>query len=273
MTGRRAIVGVCMLCALVFSAFAAQSASAASKGTTAFTCVKGQGTLKGEHCLTTGNAAEEYGHVEIAENAPTEIIGTNGKTSGETSAAGLTRLKETIGGVELELTATGVSGTGTMENKKDGTTGEHYAEGSGTIVYSGVEVAKPAGKGCKVFTDNAGVAGTEGIVDTNALKATTKGQGDFLKFEPGSGTTFATFFVSGCSPSVPAIEGTWEITGSLKCPVTGATTVCSHSEITTQNTLKGKGNKAGLEGALTISGRTGGSGAYTPLSATTVETP
>jgi uncharacterized membrane protein len=66
MTGRRAIVGICMLCSLFISAVAAQSAMAVS-GTTAFTCVKDKGTLIGEHCLTTGSGFP-YGHVAFVEN-------------------------------------------------------------------------------------------------------------------------------------------------------------------------------------------------------------
>lgn len=280
MNGRRAVIGLCMLCALAFSAFAAQGAAAASNGTTAFTCVKGKGTLRGEHCLTTGTAAAEYGHVEIAENTTTELTGGNEKTKNETTESAPSILKETIGGVELELKATTVSGTGTMENKKDPVTGEHYAEGSGTIVYSNVEVVKPAGKECEVFTDEefpvgSGkfIEGAKGTIDAK-VKATTKAQGDFVKFEP-QGTAFATFWVTCTLKQVPALEGTWEITGSVKCPVNGATILCTHAETTTQNTLFGKGNKAGLEGALTLKGRDPilKEVNYTPLSTTTVATP
>jgi hypothetical protein len=270
MSKPRTAIGLCMLCALVFSAFAAQSAFAASKGTTAFTCVKGQGTLRGEHCLSTGAAAAEYGHVAIAENATTELSGTNGKTANETTESSVARFKETIAGVELELSATGGEGSGTLVNKKDATTGEHYAEGSGTLAFTGVVVTKPI-KGCRVYTDET--KGVEGVVDTKPLKATTKGQGDSIKFEPGSGVTFATFFIAGCSPSIPAIEGIWEITGSLKCPIAGATASCTHAEVTAANTLKGKGNKAGLEGSVTLSGRANSGDTYKPLASTTVETP
>lgn len=265
----RAIVGACMLGALVLSAFAAQNAAAATKGTTAFTCVKEKGSLRGEHCLTTGGGASEYGHVEIAEGTTTEIIGTNGKTATETTAAGLTRLKMTVAGVAFELTATQVSASGLIRNSKD-VTGEHYVEGTLTIVFEGVTVSKPAGKGCKVFLNEGEIV--EGEVDTKLLKATTTGQGDNLKLEPAIETTLATFFIK-CGGGLEGLGGTWTITGSLSCPVTGATITCSHEAVTTANTLKVKGSKAGLEGSLTISGRALASGAYTPLSPTTVETP
>jgi hypothetical protein len=290
MNGRRAIVGLCMLCALVFSAFAAQSASAASNGTTAFTCVKGKGTLKGEHCLTTGSAPAEYGHVAVVEETTTELEISSAKTAEETKAAGTTVFKEILGGAELELKSSNVTGTqietevegkkvldtSWLTNKKDPVTGEHYIEGTALYHYAGVVVAKPAGKNCKVFTDNEATKekGAEGIVDVH-LKFTTKEQGDFIKFEPATGTAFATFFVE-CNPKLgEPLEGTWTITGSVKCPPTGATIICSHTETTTQNTLKGKGFKAGIEGPVTISGRdpTLKETTYTPLSTTTVATP
>ena len=59
---RRAVVGLCMLSALLISAFAAQGA-AATKGTTAFTCQeKAGGTFTDAHCKTAGS-----GHFESIE--------------------------------------------------------------------------------------------------------------------------------------------------------------------------------------------------------------
>jgi hypothetical protein len=134
-------------------------------------------------------------------------------------------------------------------------------------------VTKPAGKGCKVTTDDhSGTPkeGAETVVDTEQLRVTTEGQGDFLKIEPATGTNLATFWITCSTPKVPALEGTWSITGSLKCPVEGATVVCDHNEITAQNTLKAKGAKAGYSGKLTISGKAKGESTFFPLSATTV---
>jgi hypothetical protein len=278
MTGRRAIVGICMLCALIISAVAAQSAMAVS-GTTAFTCVKDPaGTLKGEHCLT-GGTGENYKHVEIAQDTTTEIEVTNAKTVNETKEASSQIFKATIAGVPLELKATGVSGTGTLTNKKDAATGEHYVTGTVTYKYTGVTVAKPEGKGCEVFTDKGPGEphGTLGEVDVHADFTTTE-QGDSIKFTPaastGVGAPFATFNIT-CGGLVPALEGTWEVNGSITCKPTaptGATIHCVHNEVTTANTLKTKGVKAGLEGTITVKGRANSGEAYKPLSMTTVTT-
>jgi hypothetical protein len=66
MNGRRAILDLCMLCALLVSAFAAQSASAA--GTTGFTCKAGaaEAGFSDAHCLTPAvGAAVKFTHVAI----------------------------------------------------------------------------------------------------------------------------------------------------------------------------------------------------------------
>lgn len=84
MIGRRATVGFALLCALMFSAFAAQSAMA-QKGTkavntTAFTCVEngGQRDFSDSHCDTfVGAEKGKFGHVAIPLNETTEIEVTN----------------------------------------------------------------------------------------------------------------------------------------------------------------------------------------------------
>ncbi|HEX6666455.1 MAG TPA: hypothetical protein VF081_07660 [Solirubrobacterales bacterium] len=263
-----------MLCALLVSAFAAQSASAIT-GTTAFTCVKGQGTLRGEHCQATGSAAAEYGHVKISQDNTTEVTATNDKTESETTKARVSRLKLTIAGIQLELSATGISGSGSIENLL-AANGEHYVHGNGTITFTGVKVTKPEGRGCKVYTDNegAGTEGEEGVVHTRELTATTEAQGDALNFRAADSGDFARFFLT-CEEGkkIPALEGTWSCNGSVKGVPNGATTEFTHTETTTQNTLKCKNMKVGIDGGLTLSGREKDStDAYTPLSPTTVTT-
>ncbi|HEX6664982.1 MAG TPA: hypothetical protein VF081_00125 [Solirubrobacterales bacterium] len=272
MNGRRTIVGLCMLCALLVSAFAAQSASAIT-GTTAFTCVKNAQPENrvGEHCLDIPGT-RNYGHVAIAQDKTTEIKGTNEKTESETTKSRVGRLKLTIAGVPLELSATGVSGEGWMENKVNAS-GEHYAHGKGTITFTGVQVTTPGPGRCTVTTDNAGAEGAVGVVHTRELTATTEGQGHNLQFTPAAVGPFATFWITCNAPQIPALEGKWECTGSAKGQPNGATTEFAHSTVTTENTLKCKGTKSGIDGALTLSGREKGStGAYNPLAATTVTT-
>ncbi|HEX6665500.1 MAG TPA: hypothetical protein VF081_02765 [Solirubrobacterales bacterium] len=280
MNGRRAIGRLCMLCALLVSAFAAQSASATIviSGTTAFTCVNGGGAknLRGEHCLTTGSAAQTFGHVAIAENTKTELTGTNAKTANETKEAAIGTLKVTIAGVPLELSATGVSASGSIQNTKTLFGLEHYIDGKGTITFTGVTVKAPAGRGCKVFTDVEATKtkGEQGVVHTRELTVSTEGRGDHLNLEPVDGglKSLVNFFVEcEAGKQIPAIEGTWECLGNVEGVPNGATTGFTHTATTEQNTLKCKGTKSGLEGQLTLSAReTGSTGAFTPLSATTI---
>ena len=85
MIGRKAVIGLSLLSALLFSAFAVQSASAlvvkVSKNTTAFTCVKtepNKGDLKDAHCDEKVDPNKgEYKHDAIALNTTTTVAATN----------------------------------------------------------------------------------------------------------------------------------------------------------------------------------------------------
>jgi hypothetical protein len=225
---------------MIVSAVAAQGASA----TTAFTCKEGSGTFTStcEEGVTGGT----FGHVAIAAGTTTEL---------SAKANGTTKLKSVAGGVVLELQATGLSGTGTMTNSEVG--GEMRASGTGVITYEGVTVAQPSGKGCKVVG---------GKVVTNTLAASTAGLTKQLKFTPNSGTVFAPFTVEGCS--VSALNKEYKAEGSVVGTVVGTMTEFSHAGTTTQGTLTLGGQKAGLEGTLTLLGRLNSSQAFTALSVT-----
>jgi hypothetical protein len=268
-----------MLCALFVSAIAAQGASAAIVGTTAFTCKKpvAGDTAVGEkfskaHCKTEASDNDtsptgEYRHVQFNQDTTTELEGNNNDTEGKPIIANLV---STQAGVEEELQAEIVEkkpGTeASMENKKEGT--EHYITGKGTLTYTKVKVTKPAGKGCAV----TGEGGAE-TVSTKELKATTLGVagGMGLKFEPATGTVFSEFEITGCS--VAALNGTYKAEGSLIASLNGATINTTAAGVKAQGTLKLRGQAAGLGGTLTLSGRdkTLKEVTYTPLSATTIE--
>jgi len=281
MNGRRAIVGLCMLCALLASAFAAQSASAIT-GTTAVTCKAGAGDTGGAtfdtaHCLP-GEAAGGFGHYKIAEGTATELTGQAGSET--------TKLKALVGGVQTTFTSTELTGTGTVENKVEvggANAKEHYTHFTGTIIYQNVTIS-PFTK-CFVYTDEGGLVGAQGVVDTVKLTATTTGQGDALKFTPDTGTVFARFWILDKNKKTSgeggecAISGTFSVSGSVIATPEGATATTTHAKVTEQNTLKmGTGEptiKAGIEGSVTFEGRDAevcGGGAYNPLSFTTYST-
>lgn len=271
MIDRRTILGLCTLCALVFSAIGAQGASAVS-GTTAFTCKKvtpaaGTAGFKDEHCKEAVSSNANFEHVAIAQETTTKFTSSNNTTGSEKS---IIRLKAVLAGIEFEVSANVAAGSGWLTNAVDEK--EHYVHGEGTVTFSEVKVTKPAGKGCEVFTDNNGVEEGVETVMTHQLKGTTTGQGDRVKIEPATGQTLAAFFVTNCT--IPALNGTYEVTGSLTGTTNGATLIFTHADVTAQGTLKLRGQKAGLDGSFTFKGKDekAGDTEYTPLTVTTVET-
>src|SRR5262249_34057996 len=127
------------------------------------------------------------------------------------------------------------------------------------------EVAKPAGKGCKI--------GGKELV-TKTLTGTTTGQGDNMKITPKEGEVIAEFIIEGCSGSkaLEALNGLYVVTGAVSGAVNGATVTFTAAATTAQGTLKFRGQNAGLDGSLTFAGRVAPEATYTPLSATTVTT-
>ena len=253
MNGRRAVIGICMVCALAFSAVAAQGASAATTGTTAFTCFKlpspGTAGFKDAHCKEA--VTKEAAYVHRAFTGKTSITLTNAETGPETKTAVPTKLKSVSSGFELELESPEVTGEGTMENLTSGTEPNilHFVKGFGFIHYKKAVVTKPSGKGCLV---------KGGEVVTNELKAETVGEAGGLKFAPASGEEFATFTVEGCS--VLALNRAYKVTGTVVGTPEGATTVFTHLGTTEQGTLFLGGatsQKAGIEGKVTIKGPSG----------------
>ncbi|HVQ59333.1 MAG TPA: hypothetical protein VMS60_10565 [Solirubrobacterales bacterium] len=272
MNGRKAIAGLCMLCALLTSAVAAQSASAIS-GTTVVTCKEGAGdtggqTFAGAHCIP-GESAGKYGHYKIAQDTTTELIGRGGTE--------FMKLKATLGGVATTFTSTSISGSGTVENKVD-PNGEHYVHAQTTGIFEGVTVS-PYTK-CFVYTDDGtGSPGAKGVIDTQELTTTSTGQGHFVKYTPAAGEVLARFWVLDKNKvgagGECTIQGTYTVTGSVKGVPNGATFVFTHAATTEQNTLKigaGASIKAGVEGSITMESREKGGGAFQPLGVTTYST-
>jgi hypothetical protein len=262
MIGRKTVIGLTMLCALLVSAFAAQSASAVAS--TAHTCKLGgtgttnAATFSDEHCkVKAAGQTGAYKHIGIAPSTTTEIIGTDVTTAPARSGA---TLKATVAGSAIELVAKEVHGTGSMENLA---APEMQAAGFGEIKYTNVTENL---LGCKV----TGKPGGAGVVETKKLAASTLGAGMGLKFTPQEGTLFAELELTECIIGPITIK----VFGSVLGATNGATTTTVHNTITGEKSLRLQnattGPIAGIDGTLTISGREKGStGAYTPLSVTT----
>src|ERR1700760_2409960 len=144
MSRRTSVIGIAVLFALALSAFASAGASAADRAYKCETAAAGTATFKDAHCKTaeTG-AAAGFKHTLITA-ANTAATGTNAKTISETTAAAMVTLKGHLAGVELGITCTTLSATGTLTN------GATSVSGTGKLTCTGNSVVLPANKGCKV---------------------------------------------------------------------------------------------------------------------------
>jgi hypothetical protein len=173
MIGRRAVVGLSLLSALVFCAFAAQSASAivttTSKTTTAFTCVKDvekKGDFKDAHCDVTGKKGEEeFKHVAISGKTD-KVEGDNCKVTNETKDCEPGFLKSVVNLVKTEVECSSfknVAANSFLENSEP-EPGKHTLSGTAETEFTGCVVKNPLK--CEVkepIVSKATVHGVEGM--------------------------------------------------------------------------------------------------------------
>lgn len=242
MIGRKSILGLALLCAPLFSAFAATNASAEQK---AYTCTTTAGVkdYNDEHCVTNVGAGKgTRGHTVIAENNNTEVTVTNAKTSADTTAAEATKLRGTLGGVITEVVCTEADGVGTLNNAAASVTITKLS-----ITYSQCTITEPANKKCVV---------PGGSISTSQLTLTTAGQAaSKLSVSPGA-NPYAEIKIEKCEEEKPP-TGVYKVTGTYVASQSGATFTTTHAGVTAQNTLKWGGVKVGLETALTLSMKEG----------------
>jgi hypothetical protein len=262
MRDRKAVIGLCTFVALLACVVMAQGATAAKNRL--FTCKKGAvvgaNDFSREHCKaedvlgTTGKGPFQ----EISVIKQTEFELTNAKTGPFTETPTNLTVRGTRAGIELEFQATSLSSTGLIENTEE--EGEEVVKGTSTLHFTGVTVLKPAGKGCEVES----TGGTGGAIDSELLATTTKGEPTrSFKVAPGSGTVLAKFKVKSCT--VAALNGTYELTGSITFTTDGATATSTEAGVTEQGTLFLSGQKAGLAGTYTTTGRLNNTEVYTPV--------
>lgn len=243
MNRRKPAIGIAVLFVLVLSAVSAASASASE---TLYTCVQVEGgvTMFGPHCLSvsTGDITR-YKHVEWSQSTTT-FVATNANTAESTKASRSSFLKSTLLGINTEVACTAVEGSGTISNKEEifEKEIEMFGHATGKLTFSGCVVNLPAGKGCKV---------KGGAITTEEITVRTRSVGLEAEVKPAKVEgKFATITIEGCSTE--ALNNSFPVTGSFKVQMNGATLTSTHAEVTTQNTLKIGGQKAGLDGAVTI---------------------
>jgi triacylglycerol lipase len=265
MTGRRTVVGLSLLCALLLSAIAAPSASA-TNGTTAFTCSSGAGIkdFSDAHCDKAVSEGS-FGHIEVEPGLGVEIEITNAKTKGETKESTPAIFKGTIAGVAGEITCTTVSGSGKATNKEVSEVMQN--EGTGLVIkYTGCTMNKPAG--CKVKEP---IEETASSITVENLGASKTEMG--VEYKPKE-KTFGQITLEGAECLLKgktfSLEGTMIATGSRgdteATTSSGGTFVFTNAM--TKETLKVAGNAAEFSATYTISRKQEGEG--WPLSLTTV---
>ncbi len=133
MIGRKTVTGLLLLCALVFCAVGASSASA--KGMTAYECVSGGSGGLGikwsdADCETTNFFSGSFGHKEITTeiNIDSKLVSANYK------------LNTTLLTLATEITCTGQTTEGKIKNVAGP---PMKAEGTAYITFSGCVVNKP----------------------------------------------------------------------------------------------------------------------------------
>jgi hypothetical protein len=174
---RRSTIGLALLCAFAFCAFAAQSAMAQvgtkSTNTTAVTCVevaKG-GHFEDEHCGKAHPTNEgKFTHEAIPNDTTTEV---------EVSLVGSAKLNSVLAGVVTEITCNkvkSVEGKSFLHNVE--TSGKHTVTGTTQVNFSECTVQKPLK--CKIkepIVNTADAVGVEGLNGKNEVGIELKGEG------------------------------------------------------------------------------------------------
>lgn len=256
MIGPRAVIGLSLLCALVFSAIAAGNAAAAAN-TTGFTCLKGSGSLDfaDAHCdskVTPGTG--EYGHVSIKNDVTAEVTIDNSTTGGATQPA---RLRGKFAGLATEITCNSVHGTGTIHNVEPGEK-KHNITGTTVVSLTNCSVQKPAK--CDVKEPLEIKAEFEAVEGLGSEKNTMG-----LEFKPdGGGTVFGSVeFINNGAEScaingkVGNVEGTAVATGAPSPAAQHAGATAIFTGAMTSETLTFGGTKAEFEATTTVKVKNG----------------
>lgn len=203
MTGRKAVIGLSLLCALAASAVTAPNAMA-FRTTTAYTCKpveKPTEQTKGfedEHCTkpATGTSVT-FTHEMIPAEKPTKLKVTNNETLEKYRPAKLT---SKIEGTEFEIEASTFQSCNAgkeitdIANFNEVPEKEHaYAQGFFCGEFTGITVKKPAN--CEVVK-KAVILNTDSIFQTIVVPA-GEGETMFVYFVPPKGKPFTTFEFGG----------------------------------------------------------------------------
>lgn len=247
MNSRRAIVGLTLLCALVF-AFAAQPAMAV-QGTTALTCVHVElgAAFEDEHCTKDAEGGEGWIHEEISAGVETLATASNNETGSKVKSPGLSG---TIEKVKFSLEAGSFktcANKAFVENKQKAN-GQMEAIGGFCGEFTGVKVTEPANcsvKNGEIKLNEKGRANT-------VVKEVGEKEEMYIEFLPPEGKPFASFTFEGLKCVLKGV--TAEVTGNAKANVTTELERRDGPTLRFQlaKTLKVGGNEATFDGVFTV---------------------
>lgn len=214
MIGRRAVIGLSLLSALLFCALAAQSASAIvtvkSNNTTAFTCVKDplkKGDFNDAHCDITGvKGASEYKHDLIPLDTTTEVEATNEKVTESTTKPQPATLKGTVAGVKSEIHCNKVKNVvkNSLVHNVQPAKEQHTFTGTIETEFTDCSVSKPAK--CDVAEPIISKAEVHGVEGMEGPKGEKNAMGlEFIGH--GAEETFATIEYINNGAEICALKG------------------------------------------------------------------
>ncbi|MGB7686547.1 MAG: hypothetical protein WBL45_12295 [Solirubrobacterales bacterium] len=188
MIRRRAVVGLSLLSALIFCAFAAQSAFATvgtkSNNTTGFTCIKvgPKSEFADAHC--NSKTGGEYAHQLIPLDTTTEVDATNAGVTESTKNSEPAVLKSSLGLAKLTIECATVKGTpkNSTQHNVEPAAGQHTFTGSAQAEWSNCTVKEltkcVVAEPIVISTTFYGVEGLEGPKgEKNAMGVEYKGAG------------------------------------------------------------------------------------------------
>jgi hypothetical protein len=265
MIGRRAVIGLSLLCALLFSAIVAQGASAATNGQTAVTCVPVEakkGDFEDAHCdKNVGTNLGSFAHKALTANPTTEVEGTNAGTKNSTKESTSAVLKGEAALAKVEITCTGVASVETIENKL---VGEHHevvgkgpnAGGGFDIKYTGCTVQKPSTK-CTIV--GGAITAKATAVTSETIGKEKNEMGVVFSPEVVGGATLPFVEISFAGGAECALNGqTFPVQGSAAGVGTPPSTsgfsgaTVNFTDARTTETLKFGGKPAGLDSVVTV---------------------
>jgi hypothetical protein len=269
MIGRRAVIGLALLSALLFSALAVQSASAAKAvNTTGFTCIAiANGGFNDPHC-DVAEPGGGFGHASFSVGTPTEVTATNNAVTESTKKSEPAVLKSKVGLVETEITCNVVENEpkNSVIKNEEPAAGQHTVSGTVRTLFKTCTVNKPAK--CTVkepITSNAKFTAVEKLgAGSNEMGGELVGS--------GAEETFAeiTFEGGECALKGKTVKVKGSVIGTSG-PTTTSSQTNKHSGATVVFTPEKEMQKLklGVETATfsTIVTQTGPSG--NPLSGTT----